>query len=63
VNGKKLNIKEGDLLQVAKNNSIKNGKKIISQINTVLKKWPAYAQKAREGKDQVNYISQHINIL
>lgn len=27
VNGKKLNIKEGDLLQVAKKNSIKNGKK------------------------------------
>jgi serine/threonine-protein kinase HipA len=63
VNDKKLNIKEGDLIQVVKENSIKNGKKIISQISTVLKKWPAYAQKAKVGKDQVNYINQHLNIL
>jgi hypothetical protein len=63
VNGKKLNINEADLLQVAKENSIKNGKKIIFQINAVLQEWPAYAQKARVEKDQVTYIAKSLNTL
>ena len=63
VNGKKLNINEADLLQVAKENSIKNGKKIIFQINAVLQEWPAYAQKARVEKGQVTSIAKSLNTL
>ncbi len=47
VNGKRNNISKNDLLTVAKSMNIKKAEQIIKQINEIIKKWPAYAEKTK----------------
>lgn len=46
VNGKRLGITKEDLMKIARDNSIKKGEKIIEQINSVVKSWKVYAERA-----------------
>lgn len=51
VNGKRKDITVSDMLEVAKNMSIKKPEVIIAQINKVVKKWPQYADKTAVKED------------
>lgn len=61
VNGKRLNITRKDLMTIASDNSIKKGDKIIDEINTVVKSWKKYAQKAGVRADLKERIHQNLN--
>lgn len=63
VNGKRLQITREDLLTIAKNNNIKKGEKIITEINRVVKSWESYANRANVRKDLANRIQNHLNII
>lgn len=51
VNGKRKDITASDMLEVARNMSIKKPETIIRQINSVVKKWSQYADKMRVKED------------
>ncbi len=56
VNGKRKDINREDLLEVAKQMTIKKPDEIIGQIEKVLKSWPAYATKCNVEADLQNAI-------
>ena len=63
VNGKRLNIAKEDLMTIAKDNTIKKGEKIITEINSIIKSWHAYAKKAKVRSDLKDRIHTNLNIL
>ena len=63
VNGKRLNISKDDFMIIAKDNGIKKGKKIVDEINAVVKSWNSYAAKAEVRIDLKNRIKQTLNVL
>ncbi len=63
VNGKRLNITKEDLMTIAKDNNIKKGEQIITEINSVVKSWKEYAKKAKVRSDLTERIHTNLNIL
>ncbi|MGB6268154.1 MAG: type II toxin-antitoxin system HipA family toxin [Olleya sp.] len=63
VNGKRLNITNKDLMTIAKDNNIKKGEQIITEINSVVKSWKEYAKKAKVRSDLTERIHTNLNIL
>ena len=63
VNGKRLKITREDLMTIAKDNNIKKGEQIITEINSVVKLWKAYAKKAKVRSDLTERIHTNLNIL
>lgn len=63
VNGKRLNVAKEDLMTIAKDNNIKKGEKIITEINSIIKSWHAYANKAKIRSDLKDRIYTNLNIL
>ena len=63
VNGKRLNITREDLMTIAKDNNIKKGEQIITEINSVVKSWKEYAKKAKVRSDLTERIHTNLNIL
>lgn len=63
VNGKRLNITKKDLMTIAKDNNIKKGEQIITEINSVVKSWKEYAKKAKVRSDLTERIHTNLNIL
>lgn len=61
VNGKRLNITQDDMLSIANDNSIKKGKSIINEINTVIKKWKSFARTASVREDLMSRIADNLN--
>jgi serine/threonine-protein kinase HipA len=47
VNGKRIGITKQDLMTIAKDNNIKKGEKIIEDINSIVKSWDNYAERAK----------------
>lgn len=63
VNGKRLKIAKEDLMTIAKDNNIKKGEQIITEINSVVKSWKEYAKKAKVRSDLTERIHTNLNIL
>jgi len=63
VNGKRKGITKDDLLTISKNNNIKKGKKIISEINDVVKSWIEYAREAKVKEGLCQMIDKNLNKL
>lgn len=63
VNGKRLNINKEDLMKIAKENNIKKGEKIIEHINSVVKLWENYAEKAEVRNDLKLKIKSKLNTI
>lgn len=61
INGKRLGILKSDLMTIAKANNIKKGEQIIDDINTVIKAWDAYANKAGVREDLYSRIQSNLN--
>ena len=61
VNGKRLEINKDDLMTIAEDNNIKKGKKIIEEINDVIKLWENYAEKAQLRNDLKKRIHHNLN--
>jgi serine/threonine-protein kinase HipA len=57
VNGKRLSITYADLLEVAKNMSIKKPDAIIGNIHSVIEKWPEYAERTQVANDLTKAIN------
>ena len=62
VNGKRKDITDSDMLEVAQNMSIKKPEKIIGQINNVVKKWPQYADKMQIKEDLRDAIQKTLMV-
>ncbi|PTM04814.1 MAG: toxin HipA [Bacteroidetes bacterium] len=63
VNSKRLSINETDLLKVGKENSIKKAAQIIAEINSVVRNWQKYAEKAAVQKRLADNIELNLNTL
>ncbi len=63
VNGKRIGIAKEDLLTIAKDNNIKKGAKIIEDINSIVKSWNKYAERAEVRNDLKEMINGNLNIL
>jgi len=61
VNGKRLGITKEDLMTIAKDNNIKKGAKIIEDINSIVKSWNKYAERAEVRSDLKERISGNLN--
>lgn len=61
VNGKRLNVTKDDLMTIAKDNNIKKGEKIIDEINSVVKNWNWYADKAQVRTNLKERIHKYLN--
>jgi len=61
VNGKRLGITKQDLMTIAKDNSIKKGEKIIEDINSIVKSWHKYAERAKVKKVLKERIKSNLN--
>ena len=61
VNGKRMGIKQEDLMSIAVDNNIKNGKKIIEEINATVKSWKHYAEQAAVRRDLKARINENLN--
>lgn len=61
VAGKRLFITKADLMTLAKDNNIKKGEKIISEINEVVRSWHTYADQAEVRNDLQDRINQNLN--
>ena len=61
VNGKRLQIGKSDLLTIARDNNLKKGKTIISEINAIVKSWETYAEQAKVREDLTQRIQQNLN--
>lgn len=61
INAKKNNIELEDMITCGKNMDIseKNIRKIITQINAVVKRWPSYAEKAELQEQYMEEIKKH----
>lgn len=51
INGKHRDIRKEDLVTVARANNIKRAEKIIDEINTVVKNWKDFANRANVRKE------------
>ncbi len=63
VNGKRINITKEDLLTIANENNIKKGSNIIEDINTIVKSWTQYAERADVRDDLKERINCNLNTL
>lgn len=63
VNGKRLGITKEDLMTIAKDNNIKKGEKIIEDINSIVKSWNKYAERAKVKKALKERIKSNLNIF
>jgi serine/threonine-protein kinase HipA len=63
VNGKRLNIGKEDLMTIAKDNNIKKGEKIISQVNEVVNSWSMYATQAKVSSELTKRIEENLNTI
>lgn len=63
VNGKYQSINREDLLIIAKDNSIKKGDKIITEINTIVNNWLHYAEIAKVRDDHNIMIQKNLHTL
>jgi serine/threonine-protein kinase HipA len=61
VNGKRLGITKVDLMTIAKDNNIKKGEKIIEDINSIVKSWNKYAERAKVKKTLKERIKGNLN--
>jgi serine/threonine-protein kinase HipA len=61
VNGKRLAIAREDLMTIAKDNNIKKGEKIISEINSKVRSWNKYAEQAKVRNDLKERIGSNLN--
>jgi serine/threonine-protein kinase HipA len=61
VNGKRLGITKEDLMTIAKDNNIKKGEKIIEDINSIVKSWNKYAERAKVKKALKERIKSNLN--
>ena len=58
INGKHKDITFDDLMSIAKENSIKNGKAIIENISKIVANWNEFAEKAKVEKQLTKTISK-----
>ena len=63
INGKHRNLRKEDLMTVAKANNIKNGKIIIEEINTVVKNWKDFANRAKVRQELLQTIQNNLHTL
>lgn len=63
INGKHRNIDKEDLMTVAKANNIKKGEKIIKDINTVVKNWKDFANRAKVKNELLQTIQDNLHTL
>jgi serine/threonine-protein kinase HipA len=63
INGKHRNISKEDLMTIAKANNIKKGRKIIEEINVVVKNWKAFANRAKVRKELLQTIQNNLHTL
>jgi serine/threonine-protein kinase HipA len=63
INGKHRSIGKEDLMTVAKENNIKKGEKIIKEINTVVKNWKEFANRAKVRKKLRQTIQDNLHTL
>ncbi|MFC2097478.1 type II toxin-antitoxin system HipA family toxin [Bacteroidota bacterium] len=61
INGKRIGITKEDLLTIAKDNNIKKGEKIIEDINSIVKSWNKYAERAEVRNDLKDMINNNLN--
>jgi len=61
VNGKRLGITKEDLITIAKDNNIKKSEKIIKDINSIVKSWNKYAERAKVRNDLKERINSNLN--
>jgi serine/threonine-protein kinase HipA len=61
VNGKRLAVAREDLMTIAKDNNIKKGEKIISEINSKVRSWNKYAEQAKVRNDLKERIGSNLN--
>lgn len=61
VNGKRLGITKEDLMTLARDNNIKKGEKIIEDINSIVKSWNKYAERAKVKKNLKERIKCNLN--
>jgi serine/threonine-protein kinase HipA len=61
INGKHKNITKEDMLSIAKANNIKNGEKIIDEINSVIKSWTDFSKQAKVNDKRHGLINQNLN--
>jgi len=58
INGKRDNFTRQDLIDVAKNNDLKNPEKVIAEVIDAVKQWPAFATDAGVSKQKLEAISK-----
>lgn len=63
VNGKNRNITKADLLTIAKANNIKKGENIIIEINSIIKKWKAFAAQAKVEDSLMHTIEINLHVI
>ncbi len=61
VNGKRRDIRREDLMKIAKDNSVKKGEQIINEMVSVIRSWPAHAEKAGVSQAHREHINAHLN--
>jgi serine/threonine-protein kinase HipA len=61
VNGKRHGINKDDLMTIARDNNIKKGKKIIEDINSIVKSWNIYADRVEVRNDLKKRINDNLN--
>ncbi|PLW98774.1 MAG: toxin HipA [Marinilabiliales bacterium] len=63
VNSKRENIMADDLMTIAKANNIKNGERIISEINSIVKNWGDFANIASVSNNLKDHIHRNLHTL
>ncbi len=63
INGKRLEITKEDLMNIAKNNNIKKGDKIIDEMNSIIKSWTTYASQANVNNALKKKINNNLNVF
>lgn len=61
VNRKRLGITKADLMTIARDNNLKKGEKIIENINSIVKSWNQYAERAEIRNDLNERINSNLN--
>lgn len=60
IRGKRNDIQIEDLMSIAKENNIKNGKKIIEQTISVLQSWKSFANEANVPQKLIDHIGKYL---
>ena len=63
INGKHKHIGREDLMTLARANNIKNGEKIVDEINAIVKNWPDFAGQVKVNKDLLRTIQENLHTL